>query len=86
MFCEPIDFKKQDCGHHSHSPLTWTVITTYYANRGTYPHKRYNDKQVLTGPFCGTQYDPADLIIQHYTKRLDWKTVNIVKHKKKWQY
>lgn len=85
MFREPIDFKKQDEGHTAHGPLTWDVITTYYKNRGTYAHKKYGNKQVLTGPFAGTQSNNKELVMAHYTKKFDWKIVNRVKHQKKWQ-
>jgi hypothetical protein len=44
----PIEFDKQDEGHGSHNPLTWKVITTYYAGRGVYPFKRYNNKVLTT--------------------------------------
>ena len=85
MFSEPIDFKKQDAGHPAHGPLTWEVITKYYAYRGSYSYKRYGNKQVLTGPFAGTQSNNKELVLEHYKKICDWKTVHIVKHQKKWQ-
>jgi len=85
MFSAPIDFNKQDEGHSAHNPLTWNVITTYYKHRGTYSHKRYQNKQVLTGPFAGTQSNNKNLIIAHYTNRdFDWKILHRIKHQKSW--
>ncbi len=82
MFAAPFEFDKQDEGHSAHNPLTWNVITTYYKNRGTYAHKKYNNKQVLTGPFAGTQTNNRDLMIKHFTNNQDWKTVRKISYQK----
>jgi hypothetical protein len=83
MFSAPFEFDKQDEGHSAHNPLTWNVITTYYKDRGTYAHKKYNNQQintseksqnrtfsVLTGPFAGTQSNNKELVVTHYTNRV----------------
>ena len=82
MFAAPSEFDKQDEGHSAHNPLTWNVITTYYKNRGTYAHKKYNNRQVLTGPFAGTQSNNKDLTIKHFTNNEDWKTVRKISYQK----
>lgn len=94
MYSAPIDFNKQDEGHSAHNPLTWNVITTYYRNRGTYSHKRYNNQQVLTGPFAGTQSNNKDLVLTHYTNRVydpkafmndfDKKILHKINYQKQW--
>jgi len=62
----PIEFDKQDEGHDAHNPLTWKIITTYYAGRGTYPFKSYNGKQVLTCAFEGKQTNNDDIVKEHF--------------------
>lgn len=62
----PIEFDKQDEGHSAHNPLTWKVITTYYAGRGVYPFKSYNNKKVLTCAFEGKQTNNDQLVKEHF--------------------
>ena len=82
MYSAPIDFNKQDEGHSAHNPLTWNVITTYYRNRGTYSHKRYDNQYVLTGPFAGTQSNNKNLVIKKFMNNFDKKILNRIQHQK----
>jgi len=62
----PIEFDKQDEGHGAHNPLTWKIITTYYAGRGVYPFKSYNNKKVLTCAFEGKQSNNDEIVKEHF--------------------
>jgi len=84
MYSAPFEFNKQDEGHAAHNPLTWQVISTYYKGRGTYPLKKYGNRQVLTGPFAGTQTNNKELIVNHYTKNGDWRSMRKINQQKSW--
>ena len=57
----PIEFNKQDEGHHYHNPRTWNIFSKYYT-KCNYSYKQFNNGKILTGPFIGTQTYPKKLI------------------------
>ena len=85
MFSAPISFDKQDEGHTAHGPLTWKVIENHYLTIGTYPRKKYNDINILTGPFGGTQSNNKELVTYHYQKSSNFDIIRKIKYQKKWQ-
>jgi hypothetical protein len=85
MFSAPISFDRQDEGHTAHGPLSWKVIENHYIAIGNYPHKKYNNTRVLTGPFGGTQSNNKEKVIKHYVNYGDWNILLKIRTQKKWQ-
>ena len=84
MFSAPCEFDRQDEGHSAYNPRTWKVSTKYYSF-GQFPYKKYGNKQILTGPFAGTQNNNKEHVMLHYKNKNDYSVIYEINHQKNWQ-